>query len=170
MFAINLKLLGTIITVLAIFFRRKVFDRFGFSGYKANILYFVLLLLIVVPVNMANITFSSLNQKVAEELIISIEKQLTIENVSKPTDIVIMKTNKKIKGRSVFNVRANLTLNGEPHQIFLQPSCSFKEGCTIQANKVKITADEKYDTKTLSFGCNQRSKNQPKTSDKNQHA
>jgi len=138
LFELDLKYLGAVIIGLAIALRPYIFKRLKVKGLVAHAIYFFIFMIIVVPLNMykPSLTFTSLNDKSSKELIEKVLKLPIFSNFTNKIKNIEWKPYPS--SSNLYNIKANIYQGAKEYIIYLQPACSFLNGCEIGLDKILI--------------------------------
>ncbi len=144
LYELELKHLGIFLIAIAIVLRPYIFNFFNVKGILAHVVYFLLLMVIVVPLNIyqPRFTLSSLDTKSSKKLIEELlktplfEEFENIENVNWKPYLV---------DKKLYNIKATISKNSKLYHIYLQPTCNFFKGCTVGLDKIMIV-NHKYES------------------------
>lgn len=133
MYEFNLEILSSIIIGLGIVFRAKILTKLKLEGFFVNVVYGVILIAIVFPINLYKpvLTFSELDQGSAENM----AQQVTTNPLFKDFHSVM---NVEVKlywvDKNLYNIKADVMRGKTPYKIYLQPTCKDKE-CGVTYEK-----------------------------------
>jgi hypothetical protein len=136
----NTELVGPLLIGLAVALKSYFFKRFYFLEKIGSIGYFIIVLIIVLPVYIFkfNISFVSLNDENAQKLVYEVLKVKpysgfhTISNVQwKPYSDL----------GNLFHIKADLYKNNELYHLYMEPTCKFFVGCEVRGSKIFILKD-----------------------------
>ncbi len=136
MFEFDPKYLGMIILGIAIALRPYIFRKLNVKGFIAHLIYFFLLMLIIIPLNMYKIQFTSLNDENSKELIENVLTMPTFSNFTNKIENIEWKASSS--NSDLYNVKANIYDKNKEYTLYLQPTCNNLSGCKIGVDKILI--------------------------------
>lgn len=142
MFEFNLQHLGALIIGLSVVLRPYLLNKIGHNNAFGNTIYFGSLMLVITPMYMYKLTFSSLDDDSAKEMV---EKVLTFEPFSdyvKPSNIIWKPYN---GAENLYNMQADVTYKTRVYRLYLQPECHFFKGCEVTIDRIMLVPKESID-------------------------
>lgn len=139
MYEIDLKHIGTFIIVLGVILRPYIFKKFNLQGGLYQVLYFVLFMIIVVPLNMYSpkFTLTSLDKNTALTLTQNLlDSPLFLEKYKKDLDSLEWKPYNVEK--KLYNIKVTLYKDSKPYTLYIQPRCDFLKGCEMDIRKIML--------------------------------
>jgi len=142
MFELDLKILGAILIGIGVVLKPYIFRRLNTSGILANIVYFLVLMAIVVPINVyqPKFTLTSLDDKSSKELV---EKVLENPFFKEFNNVENVQWKPYLVDKKLYNIKATIYKSSTPYNIYLEPVCDFFKGCQVGLDKIVII-DSKY--------------------------
>lgn len=140
MFDFDLELVGTLILVAGIVARPHILKKMGKDTLLAKIIYFAALMIFVFPFYLyqPKLTFTSLDDNSAKELVSVILQQESFKEFGYINNVEWAPFS---EDRNLYNIKADVTSNGEPYHIYMQPTCKFFQGCEVTMDKVLVVHD-----------------------------
>jgi hypothetical protein len=149
MFEISSSWIGPLLIGIFVALRPYILKRLKQNNTLGNILYFLLVMVIVVPLEIyqARLTITSLDDATAEKLVQEVLRAELLKGYENPTDVLWKPYNKEKK---LYNVEAKIEKEGKRYRLYLQPECEFFKGCKVGFERVVILPEESADNRAVS--------------------
>ncbi len=141
MYEINLQYLSYVLIAISVGFRPLIFKKFNFKGIMANIIYFCISMIIIIPFNLyqPKFTLASIDKEFSKKLIVEALKTPVFNDYENIKNIDWEPYSEKDK---LYNIKATIHKNNKPYTLFLQPYCNFNEGCQVYIDKILLFEEE----------------------------
>jgi hypothetical protein len=148
MFEITFGWLAPLLIAIAAVARPYVLNYLKQNGVIGNILYFLVLILLIVPLNMyqPRFTLVSLNDESAKELVAELLKNKILQEYKNPKNIHWQPYNEQKK---LYNIQAEVEKEGKSFKLYIQPKCQFFKGCEVGLDKIVILAKDSKDNRDM---------------------
>lgn len=141
MFVIEAKFFSAVIIGLGVVLRPYILNHFKRNGFLGNFIYFALIMLIVLPINIyqPRFTFTSLDDKSAKDLVKIVLKEPLFKDFTALSNLA---WKPYYKTDNLYNIKASLYKDNNLYYIYLQPECKFLQGCQVAMDKILLINSE----------------------------
>jgi hypothetical protein len=141
MFEFDLGFIGPLIVISSVVAKPYILKKLNREGTLVNVVYFLVIMLIGVPLYMlqGKFTLASMNDASAKELVNVVLQQ---DDFNGFKDIKNIKWTPFSKDQNLYSIKADMTENSELYHIYMQPTCEFFNGCEITMDKILIVKDK----------------------------
>jgi hypothetical protein len=107
------------------------------KGFVPNLLYFIALMFVVVPLEMYHFRFTltSLDDDSAKQVVSKVLESKILSEYKTPTNVLWKPYDVKKK---LYHIKANVQKDGETFNIYMQTKCEFFKGCTLALKDIVI--------------------------------
>lgn len=117
--------LSIFITVILVAIRKPILNKLNINNKIVNIAYFTIIFVLATLLNMYKVSFSTMNDSIATDII----KQLTIKHNA--TNISEVYFGRQYFNTKPYNIRANIEINEKLYEIFIKANCRLIKGCSV---------------------------------------
>lgn len=122
--------------------RPYILNKISQNNIRGNTIYFLLIIVIAVPLQLYKFTFTSIDEDVAKKLV---EKVLTVKPFSEFKHLEKITWKPYDEEKKFYNIQANLLKGSKSYRLFLQPKCEFFKGCEVTMNRIMVIPIEYAD-------------------------
>ncbi|QOP45060.1 hypothetical protein [Sulfurimonas paralvinellae] len=137
MFEITTAWIAPVVIAFGVVLRPYILKYMGKKGFVPNLLYFIVLMFIVVPLEMYHFRFTltSLDDESAKRVVSKVLQSKILSEYKTPTNVLWKPYDAKKK---LYNIKANIQKNEETFNIYMQTKCEFFKGCELALKDIVI--------------------------------